>query len=180
MSDYVHVNIALDNGCLNAKGKHPVLNKLDDLEEQGLITLSTSSTSTREQIETQKSGEWLTRYLNRIQTLKLIMEPAIVDIAKVGLARVAPDETGIVIKKISKICFPGLDFSQLTSNQKNDILHLVTAIDTGADYFLTHNKNDMILNGKQKKLEKYGIKIREPNESLLKELNSLVNGNYLE
>jgi len=76
---------------------------------------------------------------------------------------------------ISKICFPCKDFSQLNSNQKNDVLHLVTAIETEADYFLTGDKNDMILNGKQKKLEKFGVKIREPNECLLKEINSLIN-----
>lgn len=57
MPDNIHLNIALDNGCLNAKGKHSVLNKLDELEKKGLVTLSTSSTSTREQIETQKSSE---------------------------------------------------------------------------------------------------------------------------
>lgn len=103
------------------------------------------------------------------------MEPAIIGISRVGLARIAPEDTDELINEITKICFPGLNFNQLNSNQQNDVLHLVTAIDTGADYFITTNKNDMILKGKQNKLEKYGIKIREPNECLLKELKSLAN-----
>lgn len=169
------VNIALDNGCLNAKGKHPVLNKLGELEKQGVVTLSTSSTSTREQIETQKSSEWLKRYLSRIKALKEEMEPGIIGTARIGLAGIAPQDTKNRISNISKICFPGLGFNQLNTNQKNDILHLVTAIGTGADYFLTTDKKDMILNGKQEKLERYGIKIREPNKFLLNELNYLIN-----
>ena len=87
MSTNVHVNIALDNSCLNAKGRCPFLNKLDELEKRGLITLSTSSTSAREQIETQKSNEWLTKYLKRIRELEEIMEPLIIGTSIVSRAR---------------------------------------------------------------------------------------------
>lgn len=162
------VKVALDTGCLNARGKHPELNKLDELEKEGKITLSTSSTSRREQIETQKDPVWLDKYEKRIDELQEDNEPAMVGVSRVGMSQVASNSVPQLVEDLKKICFPG---KKLSKNDINDIEHLASAIENSADVFVTMNKKDMIDNGKREEIEKYGIKVRQPNQALIDELS---------
>jgi hypothetical protein len=53
-------------------------------------------------------------------------------------------------------------------NQQNDFLHVYSAHQIHADYFVTNDKTDFIANGKREKLEKLmpGLKIRMLDEFL--------------
>lgn len=169
-SKIIPIKISLDNGCLNAKKGHPILNQINALEKAKKIRLFTASTTWREQIDTQKSPYWLKKYLKRISELEMVMEAGTVDLSRIGKARVVDTQTVEHIKKISFICFPGKKWEQITPNQKNDVLSLEAHHAFKFDYFLTLNPKDMINDGKAEKLKELDIVVREPNQDFLTEI----------
>ncbi|MFW9995039.1 MAG: hypothetical protein ACFFD4_23580 [Candidatus Odinarchaeota archaeon] len=154
------LKIALDTGCLNVKGKHPILNELEQLEKDGHLEITTSSVLEREQMEKNVMQEWRDRYLSKINKHSKEYEVMIIGRSEIGKAVLGSERVRDIIE------------STIQSDPKNDydkwILH--TAIVNQNDYFLTLNPNDFINNGKQERLETLGILIREPDNAFLDEL----------
>ena len=156
----IKLKIALDTGCLNVKQNNRILNKIEKLANQGYIEITTSTVLEREQKEKIIGASWLRKYLNKINKLSKQKEVAKIGKSKIGEAVLGSKDVQQVIDDV------------IPKNKRNEydrwILH--TAIVHKNDYFVTKNPNDFIKNGKRAKLEVLGIKIREPNDELLKEI----------
>ena len=68
------IRIALDTSCLNAKKKHPVLNRIEVLDELCKIQLVTSTVNEKEQQNTNPSAGWRKKYLEEINKKEKVLE----------------------------------------------------------------------------------------------------------
>lgn len=154
------IKIGLDTSCLNAKGKHDILNKLEEIEKRGKITLITSTVNEKEQIDTNKNEYWQNKYLEKINQKQKIDEVGRYEISGYGQAVYADDEK---CPKLEKLFPDKKDFY--------DLWLLQTCVIGKCDFFLTLNSQDFINNNKKEELEKIGIKIRIPDNDFIIEIN---------
>lgn len=165
------IKIALDSSCLNAYGKLPLINKLQQLEKDQKVEFYVPSSVWVEQITTQ-SPKHLPNYLKRIKESIEILELATVGRARIGKARIGITERVSIINQINSICFPSLEWSDLSYSQITDVLSIEACIAFNIDYFLTLDKKHMIDRGRKKALEELGIKVRYGRDaSFLKEIS---------
>lgn len=144
--------ISLDTGCVNAKGKDPSLNTLEQWASFGYLQLQRSDVMLQELI-----GDARVTKAQSIETHPglFILGASMLDGPDV-LA--SPD----LRNDLRRILFPTAN--PLTSNQVNDIEHLRLHVQTGGDAFVTLNINDFITRGRQTALAAIGIWVFTPKE----------------
>lgn len=151
--------IALDTGCINAKGRNPDLNILENWAQTRQIEFQRTDAMLQE-----LKGE------HRVQkAFSLPPQPKLftLDVSVLGGPAVlaGPDMS----VELRQILFPTA--SPLTENQKRDVEHLFHHVRTGGDLFVTLNPNDFIEHGRQDTLRLVGIWVVTPQQAveLLKE-----------
>ena len=137
--------ITLDTGCINAKGRNPDLNVLEDWAQTG-------------QIEFQRTDAMLKELRGKYRVQKASSLPAqpklfTLDVSVLGGPDVlaGPDMNAELRRVLSPTANP------LTENQKRDVEHLFHHVRTGGDLFVTLNTNDFIAHGRQDILCLVGI-----------------------
>lgn len=152
--------ITLDTGCINAKGRDPDLNTLEQWAAAG-------------HLELQRSDVMLTELKGKARIAKarsLDPHPGLfnLDSSVLGDSHVlaGPD----LSQELQQILFPTAN--PLTTNQQSDVKHLQLHVRTGGDIFVTLNPNDFITYGRQEMLASVGIWVLSPNDivSLLRQL----------
>ncbi len=160
--------VALDTSCLNAKQTNLVLNALDELEKAGTVKTVTSTVNSREQVATNLREEYREKYLKRIAEKGPKPEVGYWGESSWG-GCVYGDKT--VADDLVEI-FGGQ--AALSRSNFFDIWLLQTAIAHRCQYFLTTNKRDFIEGGRKERIEALGIKVREPNDNFLVELQGFL------
>ena len=158
------IKIALDTSCLNAKKEDSVLNKLEDLREKEIIELYTSTVNEKEQIEKNPNKKWREKYLKRINEEHKVLETGIWGKSKWGNFVWGNKNVNNILRDI---------FGKGNIIGNYDVWLLKTAIVHRCDYFLTLNSRHFIENGRREQIEKLGIKVREPNDDFLREVESV-------
>ncbi len=149
------ITITLDTGCLNLKGKTPILNALEELEKKGIVELRQSDYTEPEFLSgnlemdmAADNGLWK-RYqkMSKEHTANNIIEN--------------PNEESNLdfrlFDKLKDIVFPRVN--SLNKNQIQDLLHLMNHVQRGRDFFITFD-TDFTKDGKQERLETIGIMAR--------------------
>ena len=157
------VKIGLDTSCLNVKGKHNILNKLENLGKKSKILLITSTVNEKGQEISNKNDFYKSKYLEKINQKEKIFEVGRYGISRFGKAVFGDDNK---CNELDKLFPDKKDFY--------DLWLLQTACTGKCDYFLTLNSRDFIDNVKKEKIENLAIKIRLPNEEFLDELNEII------
>ena len=146
--------ITLDTGCINAKGRNPDLNVLEDWAQTG-------------QIEFQHTDAMLKELRGEYRVQKASSLPAqpklfTLDVSVLGGPDVlaGPDMNA----ELRRVLFPTAN--PLTENQKRDVEHLFHHVRTGGDLFVTLNTNDFIAHGRQDILCLVGIWVVTPPQAV--------------
>jgi len=146
--------ITLDTGCINAKGRNPDLNVLEDWAQTG-------------QIEFQRTDAMLKELRGKYRVQKASSLPAqpklfTLDVSVLGGPDVlaGPDMNA----ELRRVLFPTAN--PLTENQKRDVEHLFHHVRTGGDLFVTLNTNDFIAHGRQDILCLVGIWVVTPPQAV--------------
>lgn len=161
------IRVTIDTNLINLKKKSDVLNVLEGLHQKGVIQMVATE---RLYMETKN---YIEDAFQKAQTLDYVSEPFVVGLSRIGHAFVAKEELPS-FREVASILFPMKNFSELLENQKNDVMHLLSHIESGADYFLTDNVKDFIEDRryprkneiKREALKKLGIEVLTPEEFL--------------
>lgn len=166
--------IAIDTCLRNNQKNNPALNRIEELEAQGVLKIVVTQSFVDECHDSPNAEA------SAIQK-KNIRQPFIIGFSKIGDAYIAAQKP-VTFKDISSVMFPGIAIEKLSKNQANDVMHLMSCIHANVRFFVTNNKWDFIgtkrnnqnrcddsrLNNKRLALEKYGIIILTPDELLHK------------
>jgi hypothetical protein len=165
------MKITIDTCLINARKKDSILNRLEELHEKGKIEIIGTERLLQE-TENNKSRK------DKAESYENISEPITIGFWKVGRGYIS-DGKGPKFKELAQILFPEKDISQLSENESNDVMHLISHSKSNSDYFITNNKWDFIHarknnknrdgsyeNVKRKQLEKIGIRVLTPDEVL--------------
>lgn len=162
------VKIALDTSCLNVKRKNLILNLVEQMEQEGKVVLVTSTVNEKEQLASNQDLRWQKEYLEKINRENKSFEVGRYGLSGYGSAVYGDARNKDILDKALG------EYSGQKQSDQFDRWLIETAIVAGVDYFLTMNSNDFIVKDMQAKLEVSGIKIREPNENFLRELQNLI------
>jgi hypothetical protein len=146
---------------------------LQEFAEKGIIKIVVSTSFLMENKDSEEAFQNAIKYDN-------INEPLAIGFGRIGHAYITDGKKKYSIKEIASIMFPDKQIDNLSSNEKNDIMHLVSCIEKDIKYFITRNirdfidekktnsnRNSDIREGqKRQKLEKFGTLIRTPEEML--------------
>jgi hypothetical protein len=165
------MKVTIDTCLINARQKDQTLNRLEELHRKGDIEIVGTERLIKETQNHKSRKEKADSYDN-------ISEPIVIGQWAIGRGYISNGK-GPTFKEIAQILFPEQDSSQLSDNDSNDVMHLVSHSQSNSDYFVTKNKWDFIdarktnknrdggyKNAKREQLEKIGIKVLTPEEML--------------
>lgn len=169
------IKIAIDTNIRNLKQIDPILNLLHQYHNEGLIEIVVAQSYIEENKDTDEAFDAAIKFEN-------IKEPFVVGFGRIGSAYISDGKPRASVKDISSVLFPEFSLDELNRNQKNDIMHIVSCIHKGVEYFVTRNKFDFIatkrnnanrndesrLNDKRIALTKLGINVLTPEEMVEK------------
>lgn len=76
------------------------------------------------------------------------------------------DGSGPSFGDLAAIIFPGRDFASLSQSEQNDVMHLMSAIES-ADVFVTRGRKDFIDAGKREAIERrYAVRVMTDDEAV--------------
>lgn len=166
--------VAIDTCLRNNQKKNAVLNRIEELEANGVLKIVVSQRFVDECRDSAKAEIIANDRTN-------ISEPLTIGHSKIGYAYIASNKP-VSFNQIAAIMFPDKNPESMTKNDINDVMHIMSCIHANVKYFVTYNKWDFIgtkknnqnrndnsrLNNKRVALEKFGINILTPEELLIK------------
>lgn len=165
------ITIAIDTNIRNLKQTDTVLNLLHQYHDEGLIKIVVAQSYIEENKDTDEAFDAAMKFEN-------IKEPWTIGFGRMESAYISDGKPRASVKDISSVLFPEFSLDELNRNQKNDIMHIVSCIHKGVEYFVTRNKFDFIAtkrnnanrneesrhNDKRIALKKHGITVLTPEE----------------
>ena len=164
------IKITLDTCLINVSQKLSEINKLEELNNKGLIEIVATARLIQE-------TENHTKRLEKAKSFPYIGEPFTVGLSRIGSAYISDGKKRPSFRDIASILFPKIDQNDLSKNQSNDVMHLIAHLHSDSDYFVTNNTQDFIdakrdnhnrdgsyENFKKNQFEYLGIKVRTPIE----------------
>lgn len=174
------ISITIDTNLINTKNKLPEVNILENYYTNGLIKIVATDRLLQETENDHK------RYL-KANLYDNISEPFTVGYSRIGYAYISSGERKPSFEELAKILFPRIKPINLTKNQSNDVMHLVSHVHSDSDYFVTNNiwdfihekrtnenRNKNYLDKKRIRLHMIGIEICTPKE-MIDKLNDIIN-----
>lgn len=159
------LRVYFDQNCINARGKKPVLVRIDAYRDAGAIELIANPRNAEEIPDDE--GVWASLARSRISKLPQTEEQFRLDASPLDKTPLG-DEGGVDVGTLFRLIFPSLRIEDPSSkNSVNDVLHLANAEEWGGDIFITCEK--AILAAR----ERVGLRVRilHPQE-LLEELEA--------
>lgn len=166
------ITITIDTCLINSKQTHKDMNKLEEFSRKGLIEIVVAE---RLYQETENND----KRLKKAKLYENIGEPFCIGHSRIGSAYISDGKKRPTFKDIANVLFPNINHDNLSNNQANDIMHLISHIHSESNYFITDNTHDFIdakkdnsnrngsyKNIKKQQLEYLGIKVRTPSEMI--------------
>jgi hypothetical protein len=155
-------HITVDSNLINTKKQIPAMNTLERWEKEGKIVLCGAE---RLAIEISKHPRQPDAS-KRVREMKGISEPCVIGQSYIGHSYITngkPEDPQFC--DIASIMFPQKKYDELSQNEANDVMHLISHYFAGADYFITNDRKDFIDGGKQDLLKKrFRLNVMTPDE----------------
>lgn len=155
--------LTIDTNVINARQNLPAMNKLEQWRDEEKIRI----------VGTHRLKMEVAAYKNpkaseKEKKLPNVSEPMVLGKSYLGHSYLAaPKKNAPQFCDLSAIMFPGRDHNQLSNNESNDVMHLISHFFAESDVFVTNNTNDFINDGRREQLkEKFGIKVMTADEAV--------------
>lgn len=139
--------VAFDTNCINARGRDPSMSVMEAWHADGRLRLRPTFRVLVEARDPLRSA--------KAKRMGILPEPAIWGVSAWDTSCYY-DASGPPFDKIARILFPRVPRAQLSQNQKNDVMHVITAIGVDAD-ILVSNDQDITASTKADALRSLGL-----------------------
>ncbi len=142
------IKITIDSNLINLKQKLESVNKLEELNEKGIIQI-VGAERLYEEMRNHKPEAF-----DKAKKYENIGEPFVVGHSRIGHAYIASENPALpTFRELAEILFSNIETEKLNDNQVNDVMHLIAHAHSDSKYFITDNTKDFI-NGKKNNLNR--------------------------
>ncbi len=151
------LSLTIDSNCINAKGNHAYMNKIEILAKKGKVKIYITSTM---ETEFQK-GKGYQKGKDKLKGYDKDIEVGVWGHSRFGSSLWGGEVDSRLFNEIKKTLNPGI--KKLNENQIKDSMHLQTHINCKRDFFITDDKKH-IISKKNELKDRLGIVVCTPKE----------------
>jgi hypothetical protein len=147
------LKITIDTNRINARKQLDEMNKLEQLRDQGRVEI----VGTQRLLDEIRLHPVQPQASNKVRSMRNVSEPFVLGHSALGSAYLAAASRP-EFDEIAEVLFPEKAPDCLSSNEANDVMHLLGHCHSDSDCFVTDNQKDFIKSGKRELLhERFGI-----------------------